>query len=358
MTRRPRCIVIILVTPALFGYCGQTETGYTVTVRIYRMNLARAYQFSLYDAARHPLKPNSEQLLYIERTYDDRGNLLTYRKFTDGTQVQFESKADYDDSNRIVEEIKTYHETEASETWLYEYGDEEDVAQLQIDGEPVEEAVTRHAADGKKIETEKYDEHGDVVEKARFDEKGDAIYLKTPTEEQTVENNPETGERTLTRTKDGVVSTEVSKLEGGRLVKTDLYEDGVSVGREEFAYPEPGVTERKTYVGDQLASESRRRETEDGRVLFYEETNHSSSIFGQSVPISHRKSEMTYSASGKLVTERVTTTYHPNPRWGSYTRDGVREVRYDELDRQAEMLLSGFGDEEFEADSYYRFEYT
>jgi hypothetical protein len=332
------------------------------TLSIYKTKLIKAYECSLFDPAAHPSRLELKETLFLTREFDGEGRIVNLTSYFNDARPLKERKLKYDGQGRIEEEERIYHETGSTEILIHAYEPDEEIMQVLIGDEPVEETIARFHPNGKKKETEKLDAEGNVLEFTEWDEEENLIHRLDAKEEVFIEYIDGGRQKKVRRVTGDGEELEIHTMEGKKPLRVEYWKDGKELGRDEYEYPGDFVTEKRTYEGDELVSRVHKKENEASHILEYEEENYRDTASNR-YHIQKQTQNYEYTPAGNIKRSRITATHFPHVSGrlrvsSPVTSDGIMEATYDAEDRQTELLLSAYPEDNFDPDSYYRFEYT
>ncbi|MBN1411245.1 MAG: hypothetical protein JW969_10415 [Spirochaetales bacterium] len=330
--------------------------------RVFKKKLFKAYEYSLFNENSHPASVEVKEKLHMIREFDSENRLIRFVRYSSNGDPVYERNLSYDDKGRVAREERIYHDAGSAETFVvFDDGDEE-VRQVLVDDEPIEETVLQFHPDGKKKKEEQIDQDGNVMDLSEWDEEERLVHRIDNSGEYFIEYIVPGRTKKVRHVMEDGEEIELHTLKDDQLVRIEFLRDDEEVLRREYDYLEGRNVETRVFENGTLVSKETRKYNVEGLLIHVSVENLVREISGQIVPYKNRTEEYGYTETGKL---RI-MNYKAIPFQQQYVgrrvkpaiiSDGLLEIAYDEKDRQAEILLSSYDLNEFEADAYYRFEY-
>ncbi len=324
------------------------------TIKILRREIPYSFEYSLYDEKKHPGTYDANEYLYIIKRYDENENLVEYRKLYENGKPRLERFISYDDRKRKILERTVYHETGTSEKNEYTYGEGIVTIEMFADDALFKKIEQTFAGD-RIVEENHFDPDSNIMESTRWDTQSRPVYRLDG--EETTNEYDENGNVTVIRHKTGDSTFEESyAYEGNVLKRVNYSENGEDMGYVEYVYEKQGDAHvTRELEGDDLISEILETKNEKGKTLTYERRE-----YDEDGTMTKTVQTFTYDEADRPIkfTQAADPKQAPHLRHAPAMLVRSRELTYDEKGRLCEILLSNVADEELEADSYYRFEYT
>jgi YD repeat-containing protein len=320
-------------------------------IAVYRTPLADPRAFSLHGDGKHPREAGAKEHLCLEREIDGEGHERLLVRHAPGGEVLYRKAAGWEGDRRTGEE-EYFAETGA--TVIHEIAREGDreVERVLFDGE-LDSTIERTSLPDGSLATERVlDASGGLTSLSERDAAGRVVHQVDLRTEQRFSYDPS-----------GEIAKLVSTVDGEETVESTIFEAGLPIGA--------AITRGGKEIGRRtIAREARQRveeELRDGRLILrrVEELDSAgrplslveSTVRGDGSLVETRRTQE-WSAGGLLLRSTIEAWVSVPGAGRMKAAAGKREMTYDGEGRLAEMLLQNANDEEFEDDSYYRFEYT
>lgn len=320
-------------------------------IAVFRTPLSRPHAFSLRGDRPHPREAGGKEHLFLERTFDDGGHETLVERHAPGGDVTYRRATRWVDGRRAAEE-EYFAETGATVTHVIVRGDGAETERILFDGELDSTIERTFLSDGTLASERAMDAAGDLTSLTERDRGGRVVRQVDPVSEQRFTYNPSGELEILTTIVEGETTVETTVFEAGLPTGTIISRDGKEIGRRVMTRESDRRVEEEIRDGRVV---SRRVEELDaaGRPVGIEET----AMRGDGSLLETRH-EQEWSAEG-FVRQATVVAWLTLPGGGRVNAGaGRREMTHDSEGRLVDLLLHGSHDEEFEDDSYYRFEYA
>jgi YD repeat-containing protein len=319
-------------------------------IAVYRIPLANPGDFSLRGDGPHPREAGAKEYLCREHEIDDAGHeTLVVQHGPDG-DVLYRKATRWEGGRRAGEE-EFFAETGATVT--HELAREGDVETERVlfDGELDSTIERTFRPDGTIASERVLDASGELTSLTERDPAGRVVRQVDRRSQQRFSFDPSGEIAEVVSTEDGHETTESTVFEAGVPTGAVISRDGKEIGRRTIAREGQRRVEEETR-GDHVIL--RRIEDLDpaGRMLNLKE----STVRGDGSLLESRRTQE-WSDDGRMVRSTVEAWLTVPDAGRVKAAAGQREMTHDGKGRLAEMLLQNANDEEFEDDSYYRFEY-
>ncbi len=320
-------------------------------IAIYRTPLSDPDAFSLRGDRPHPREAEAKEHLYLERVLDDGGHETLVERHAPGADVTYRRATRWEAARRTAE-VEFFAETGATVTHEIVRGDGTETERILFDGELDSTIERTYLPDGPLASERVMDAAGDLTSLTERDRDGRVVRQENPGSQQRFTYDRSGELEVLVSTVENETTVETTSFEAGLPTGTIMSRDGKEIGRRTMTREGHRSVEEETRDGRVV---SRRVEELDtaGRPLSIEETEMRGD--GSLLETRHTRE---WSGDG-LVQQTTVVAWLTLPGGGRVSAGaGRREMTHDPEGRLVELLLSGAHDEEFEDDSYYRFEYA
>ncbi len=320
-------------------------------ITVYRTPLSRPDAFSLRGDRPHPREAGAKEHLFLERVLDDGGHETLVERHAPGGDVTYRRAARWEEARRTAE-VEYFAETGATVTHEIVRGDGVETERILFDGELDSTIERTFLPDGTLASERAMDAAGDLTNLTERDRDGRVVRQADQASEQRFTYDRSGEVAVLVSTVEGETTEETTIFEAGRPTGTIICRGGEELGRRTMTREGDRSVEEEIRDGRVV---SRRVEELDaaGRPLSIEETE----MRGDGSLLETRRTQE-WSADG-LVQQTTVVAWLTLPGGGRVSAgSGGRQMTHDAEGRLVELLLHGAHDEEFEDDSYYRFEYA
>lgn len=322
-------------------------------VRAWGTRLPDPYNYSILGGAEHPSVRSDKEVLFSEREFDDKGREVAFHRWKDNDreQAHYSRETEYGLDGKKLRETEYFDESGSTVVHKIARTAEGEVETVEYDGE-LESTYERSFHPDGRIRAERLlDAEGEPVELGEWDAEGRLVRNETPDKVLELEyegNIPVRRCETIGETE----TVETVELEGGRPARSLVLVDGEEASRKTWTYEGRKVTVEERDLDGDLVSRNVDELDEAGRPLYREEfAERESRVFMRSIWRNEYWPDGRFKQS---VLERTIVIERAPPR--PY-RNGFRQATWDEAGRMKELLLSEWREDDFEENSYYRFEY-
>ena len=323
----------------------------SVRIAIYRTPLSRPHGFSLLGDLPHPREAGQQEHLFLERVLDDGGHETLVERFAPGGDVTYRRVTRWEDTRRTAEE-EYFAETGATVTHEIVRGDGVETECILFDGE-LDSTIERTFLPDRTLASERtMDAAGNLTTLTERDQGGRVVRQVDPVSEQRFTYGRSGEIEVLVSTVGGETTEERTVFEAGLPIGTIITCGGEERGRRTLTREGHRRVEEETSDGRLVL---RRVEDldPDGRLVGIEET----AMRGDGSLLETRHTQEW--SDGGFVRQTTLVAWLTLPGGGRVSAGaGRRQMTHDAESRLVELLLHGSHDEEFEDDSYYRFEYA
>ncbi len=320
-------------------------------ISVYRTPLASPQVYSLHGGGKHPREAGAEEHLWLERDIDDAGRetLLVHR--TPVGDIHYRKTTRWRDDQRTGEE-EFFAETGAAVTHEFIRDGGNVTERVLFDGE-LETTIERtYYLPGGTLASERtLDASGELAGFLELDHAGRVVHQADAHTEQRFSYDPSGEVAEAVTITDGEETVETTSFEAGRPVATVIVRDGEEIGRRTISREGRRVIEEETRDSRLVLRRVEESDTE-GRLLSLEE----SSVRADGTVVETRRVQ-DWSAEGMLLRSTAENRLTIPGAGRVQTGNSRHELAYDDAGRIAERLLDGSPQEDFEGDSYYRYEY-
>ena len=323
----------------------------STTITVYRTPLSSPQLFTLLPGGRHPREEEGKEHRCLQRVLDDAEHETRFVRWTPGGEVQYRKVVRWEGGRRTGEE-EHFAETGATVTHEIVRGGDAETERVLFDGE-LDSTIERTFHPDGTLATERVsDASGEETGLTEHDGAGRVVYLVDPSAEQRLAYDPAGAVARVATTVDGEETVEETVFEGGVPVGAVITRSGGQIGRRTIAREGRRRIEEETRDGQVVL---RRVETLDeaDRVVGFEET-----AARADGGLLETRREQLWSAGGPLLRATAEAWLTVPGAGRMQAGSSRREMSYDDAGRVVEMLLEGSQQEDFEGDSYYRFEYS
>ena len=323
----------------------------SVRITVYRTPLSRPHDFSLLGDLPHPREAGGKEHLFLERVLDDGGHETLVERHAPGADVTYRRATRWEDARRTAEE-EYFADSGATVTHEIVRGDGIETERILFDGELDSTIERTFLPDGALASERTVDAAGNLTTLTERDRDGRVVHQADQASEQRFTYDRSGEIESLVSTVGGETTEERTVFEAGLPTGTIITCDGEERGRRTLTREGNRRNEEETTDGRLVL---RRVEDLDpaGRIVGIEET----AMRGDGSLLETRHTQE-WSAGG-FVQQSTVVAWLTLPGGGRVSAGaGRRQMTHDAEGRLVELLLHGSHDEEFEDDSYYRFEYA
>jgi hypothetical protein len=320
-------------------------------ITVYRTPLSSPHAFSLRGDRPHPREAGGKEHLFIERALDDGGHETLVVRHAPGGDVTYRRVTRWEGTRRTAEE-EFFAETGATVTHEIVRGDGAETERILFDGELDSTIERTFLPDGTLASERVMDAAGGLTNLTERDRDGRVVRQADPVSEQLFTYDRSGELEILTTTVEGETTVETTVFEAGLPTGSIISRGGEEIGRRVMSRESHRRVEEEIRDGRVVL---RRVEELDpsGRPLGIEET--AMRADGSLLETRHSQE---WSAGG-FVQQTTVVAWLTVPGGGRVSAgDGRRQMTHDPEGRLVELLLQDARDEEFEDNSYYRFEYA
>jgi hypothetical protein len=320
-------------------------------IAVYRTPLSRPHAFSLHGDLPHPREAGGKEHLFLERALDDGGHDTLVVRHGPGGDVTYRRVARWEGARRTAEE-EFFAETGATVTHEIVRGDGTETERILFDGELDSTIERSFRPDGTLASERVMDAAGDLTNLTERDQGGRVVRQADQASEQRFTYDRSGELEIITTTVEGETTVETTVFEAGLPTGTIISRGGTEIGRRTITRDDHRRVEEEIRDGRVVLRRVEELDP-DGRPVGIEETT----MRGDGSLLETRHAQE-WSAGG-FVQQATMEAWITVPGGGHVNAGaGRRQMTHDPEGRLVELLLHDARDEEFEDNSYYRFEYA
>jgi hypothetical protein len=320
-------------------------------IAVYRTPLSSPQAFSLRGDLPHPREAGGKEHLFLERVLDDGGHETLVVRHAPGGDVTYRRVTRWEAVRRTAEE-EFFAETGATVTHEIVHRDGTETERILFDGELDSTIERTYLAEGTLASERVMDAAGGLTNLTELDRDGRVVRQADQASEQRFTYDRSGVLEILTTTVEGETTVETTVFEAGLPIGTTISHEGKEIGRRTMT--REGARRVEEEIRDGRVVLRRVEELDQaGRPVGVEETTMRSD--GSLLETRHTQE---WSAGG-FVQQTTVLAWITVPGGGRVSAGaGRRQMTHDPDGRLVELLLHDARDEEFEDNSYYRFEYA